>query len=238
MSKLETVKHFRPGTSDEYIMRELKYYEGYEVYEDDLLLDLGAHIGIVSDYFLRKGIWRTVCVEANKDNFELLKKNMEPWYERAPICYNRGVTSSMYEHCLELHISKGNTGGHTTKPTRGRDIEYVKPIRIQDLLNEYKPTILKMDIEGSEHDVAKGFNVKNLESVRIMFCELHWFNEKYRQNCFGFLTKMRHLQFECLTDFEDFPNRPFRNAKMGVWLNRNLTDQTGKLLLKEIETDG
>ena len=72
----------RPGSADQFIAREILLWNIYrirdsEIKEDDVVLDVGAHIGLFTLFVHRlvpKG--RILAIEPDPDNFHMLKENI------------------------------------------------------------------------------------------------------------------------------------------------------------------
>lgn len=129
-------------------------------------LDIGAHDGIhLSNTYLLESRydWNGICVEANPDTFEQLKKN------RRTTCVNTCLDSS--EGLVDF--AKGDVmGGIISMNTDIRASESYEVIQIktqslEGLLREqnapHEIDYLSIDIEGAEERVLGGFNFKEYE---------------------------------------------------------------------------
>lgn len=148
---MSTTPHFRSGTSDERVLREVldrKTYRkksfGFDVAEGESWLDLGANIGAFALYCKSKGA-RAECYEPDEGCFQLLKLNVPDF-----ICHNSAVTSRK-EDTIGWYRSPS-----PTDHSRGTHLQINKFKEHGTVTNVYAGNItgpfdgVKMDIEGSE----------------------------------------------------------------------------------------
>src|SRR5258706_10907179 len=81
--KIESAQFYlRVGTSDKLILwviwKRKEYFDKrLSIHPDDIVLDLGAHIGLFSVYASKKALkGKIYAFEANPDNYKLLLKNI------------------------------------------------------------------------------------------------------------------------------------------------------------------
>lgn len=132
--------------------------------KDGFFVDIGAHDGIaLSNTFAFEQLgWKGICVEANPDTFEKLKKN------RTCDSYNYAVTSIKDEY-IEFRqagvlgviesLSSSSHKKRIKKESGDTDLVKVKTSTFDNLMKNY-PSItyidyLSLDVEGSEMDVLK-----------------------------------------------------------------------------------
>lgn len=145
----------RPDTNDKTILNEIwikKLYSptGFEIKENDIVIDIGAHIGIFSTFAAfqaKKGI--VYSFEPLKENFELLKKNVEINKLKNIKIFNKGLGGR--EDFEKLYISEKNKAAHSTKIIENKNnytlIEITTLKKIIDQINN-KVNLLKIDCEG------------------------------------------------------------------------------------------
>lgn len=140
-------------------------YDALPVQDGDVLLDLGAHIGTTSRLALDRGAALVVAVEADPANVTMLRMNLR---DRAVI----------------IPAAVGGTAGRTTFYTRadrpylgsiypdsGRRAVKVPRVSFADLLAQYRPTIVKCDIEFGEYELPE---LRALpDHVRVLAMEVH-----------------------------------------------------------------
>jgi len=138
--------YVRPGTMDEYIVREVKSaYKLLDLQPGDRVLDIGANIGAFTR--LATGAGCHVCaIEPDPENFLLLMRNAS-----AAALINAAVTID--GRPVTLYVNKGtNKGLHSTVPTLGRDKVDVDSVSIHNVLLEFEPDKVKIDCEGAEYE--------------------------------------------------------------------------------------
>ena len=152
---------------DRLILQEVPgVYGNVPVRAGDVVLDLGAHIGTASRLFLAKGAARTIAIEADPENIPLLRRNLA------------GKPATV------IWSAVGPTAGRTAFYTRA-DRSYVGSVLADDqrrrltvpmvpfegLLRQYRPTVVKADIEFAEYGLPE---LRALPShVRVLAMEVH-----------------------------------------------------------------
>ena len=126
--------------------------------------DLGANIGIASIYFhsiLPEA--QIICVEPSKENLELLRRNLEINKIRATVI--DGVVSKS-SGLLPLYLYPDSPLSHSLhKKERAMGssryiVEQVRSFRFDEVIHG-KDYGIKVDIEGSEHELAEFPDVIN-----------------------------------------------------------------------------
>lgn len=78
---------FRPGTLDEAIFRGVVHGNEYRIPErlrpDDLVIDIGAHVGGFSYLMLTRGARRVYSFEVEPGNFAVCDRNLAPFGDRS-----------------------------------------------------------------------------------------------------------------------------------------------------------
>lgn len=147
--------HTRPGTLDEYVVREnlgkrvSAYLRGTELTPDDVWLDIGAHIGTFA-LSVAAQVDHVHCFEPDPENRELLLANIDE--NRIPNVSVHPEAVADVDCPVELYRNqKRNTGAHSLFVKRGRgEPVVVQGLGIQGVLDEIRPTKVKMDCEGAE----------------------------------------------------------------------------------------
>jgi FkbM family methyltransferase len=171
--KLRELLFIRPDTVDRYALEESRDYHPLRINSNDILLDLGAHIGCTALRAALVGARKIISVEPEPENFALLLQNTKDFPQIT--CIEGAVTSEPTE-VVSLNIVKRvseygySSGGHScVLKTRGGSIS-VRNLQLTDLLTQYSPTVIKCDIEGSELTL----DWSNLpRSVRALTIEFH-----------------------------------------------------------------
>lgn len=173
--------HFRYKSSDIYVFSQIFVLDEYSEIPDlknvKLIIDCGANVGYSSAYFLsRFPRAEVIAIEPDKSNYDVLKKNVEPYGKRVS-----ALRSAIWSRSAGLVISEPQFGeakewATTVREARPDETPDISSVDIGTLLNESgheSIDILKIDIEGAESEVFR-YNYQNwLEKVRVIVIELH-----------------------------------------------------------------
>lgn len=186
--KIPLIKHnitLRKETSDiptffqvfvhnEYGINYSKYIGSPKV-----VIDGGANIGLFT--ILMKNKFpeaKVICIEPDKENFELLKKNVES-YDNV-FCLNNGLWNKSIKLKVFDKYKRGKWGIVVEENEREGEIQAVS---IGDLLNKFsieEIDILKLDIETSEKKVFQNNFESWLPKTKMLIIELHDYMD---ENC-------------------------------------------------------
>jgi FkbM family methyltransferase len=168
----KTGLYYRPGTQDLTLIKEMEHKEYqilWDMCKDEVILDLGGYIGDSSLYALNNGAKQVISLEPSPNNLEVYK--LQKHINNPKLILLEEAVSNI-NGTAKFYITKENkaTGSHSLKNVRGREEYTVKTRKWEELLNEYNPTIIKMDCEGGEDNID--FNLIN-NKVKAIMCELH-----------------------------------------------------------------
>ena len=139
------------------------------------ILDVGANIGAAAIYFAHAYPDATVyAFEPEAGNFEVLKKNCEPWRNIVPL------PLAIWSRAMSREIQNRKTGawGYTVAEVEGGSHglgQLVECIAIPSFMEQRglpRIDILKIDIEGGEKEIfehADGW----IDRVDVVVAELH-----------------------------------------------------------------
>ncbi len=184
----------RANTSDKKVFCMIHVDREYAPLDDlddvRLVVDCGANVGYASAYFLsRFPQARVVAVEPDDRNFEMLRRNMQPYGDRASLRH-----AGVWSHPAALVVCRsayrdGGAWATQVRECQGGEAADVQATDIGTLLAESGCDvidILKIDIERSELVVfARNFEPW-LGRVRNLVIELH--DEECRQVFFQALS--------------------------------------------------
>jgi FkbM family methyltransferase len=141
------------------------------------IIDAGGYIGTAAIMLARAFPEATiVTLEPSRDNFAILAMNVRDYPNVIPLNMALGSTAGL----IEL-VDRGNGGiGFSTvqapadcaSPSR---LHEVAVTTVPDLMQRFETSgidLLKLDIEGAEHDLMKG-HPDWLGTTRVIFAELH-----------------------------------------------------------------
>ena len=155
--------HTRPGTIDPNIFREVVLENEYRLPErfaaDDLIIDVGAHVGSFSTACLLRGAGRVVAFEPFPANHALLGVNLARFGPRGEA--RRAAVWRSDRPAGELRYQASadptNTGGGTLFGTGGCAMPTVAlDAVVRELLaatGQDSVRLLKLDCEGSEYPI-------------------------------------------------------------------------------------
>lgn len=162
-----------------YIYREI-YFEGvyidsFNAREDMVVLDIGANIGVVTQY-MRDHAKMVYAVEPSAEHYEALAKNVEfnEWTNVTPI--NAAIADKDGE--MTLYGNLHNRTCHSLTLNYGQTSEKVKTICFESLFKQYKldhVDYVKFDVEGAEELILMGESfAKVADKIDQIMVEFHF----------------------------------------------------------------
>lgn len=178
-------------------------YERYDCYikEDDVVLDLGANIGVFAHRAIQRGASKVICFEPMSNTFNCLVRNLDS----RCIAHKNAVGGDNKIETFTIHTSHNNTGGATTlaqdklMDTHSEiHSEKVFVVGINEVFKAYDNTIdfMKIDIEGGEVEVLESITDENLQSIRCLAAEFHKTYEEFEDFQKSFIDRMDKLGFK------------------------------------------
>jgi len=156
-----------------------EYYRyGFEIKDNDVIIDVGAHIGLFalfSSQFCKNG--RIYCFEPVKENFDLLKSNLELNDIENVIVANMAVSSSTGTVTIYLNEDEA---GHSMHVPSQKQIQ-VESFSLQDIFDSYKLEkcdFLKIDCEGEEYEIINSLPTSYFDKIKKMCIEYHFVDTK------------------------------------------------------------
>lgn len=122
---------------------------------DDLFVDVGANIGSYTVLASGGAKARTVSIEPIPSTFKNLKRNViVNQLEDQVECHNIGLGAS--DETLRFVSSRDTTNRVATEQDQGSDFIDVPVRRLDAVLANAQPALIKIDVEGWEAEVLKG----------------------------------------------------------------------------------
>lgn len=147
-----------------------------EVGPDDVVLDVGANVGLYSLFAAARGA-TAIAVEPYPANLESLRVNLERNGLDATVIEG-AFTDAAGEAELFVAAEEAGAGTHTFAPDQVSDVTVTVPTYAGDALiadgELPTPTVVKLDVQGSEYLVLEGLReTLHDDRLRTVYCELH-----------------------------------------------------------------
>ena len=167
---------FREKTTDENIFKNVFHLNEYnlsQLEDDDVVVDIGSHIGSFSLKAYEMGSRKIFAFEANYDNSIICAKNCLEYDIRV---FNNAVRGNYNLKKVGSRAGKNldsenmNMGGLAISIGDSIDV-----ISLEDILNMVggKIKILKLDCEGSEYPIIFESEDQVFENIEIIIGEFH-----------------------------------------------------------------
>ena len=158
---------------DKDVIREIFYSNCYGVGEneikDEIIVDLGAHIGVFSVYAALCGAKIVYAYEPLKSNYDLLVKNI--------------AVNNLQNKIIPIQKAITGQKGKAKIVANSRDSyiyengdEEVNTITLYDIFVENKipyAGLMKVDIEGSEYEMFERATPNVLQKIKMIVGEYH-----------------------------------------------------------------
>lgn len=168
---------WRRRTLDERILQHVLLENEYRLPErfgpEDILLDIGAHLGAFTLAALQRGAGRVHSVEPEAENFALLRRNLSPYADRVDL-HCAAVWRSddpVRELAMANPVGTRNTGAHQVRQGSG-----VPVIAFDELIDHVttggrRVRLVKLDCEGAEWPIL--LTSRRLHRVDALCGEYH-----------------------------------------------------------------
>jgi FkbM family methyltransferase len=165
----DTGLYYRPDVDNILtIIKEQKDYKKLPSMADEVVLDIGAHIGVFAYFANLKKAKQVICVEPDDGNLHMLHKN---YFTNMTIIGAACVHQASGP--VKLYQSKKKSSMHSLIPKQHRTVAEVPTVNFKQLLQSYSPTVIKIDIEGGEFDLTE--DLCNLpDYVKAIAIEMHY----------------------------------------------------------------
>ncbi len=165
-----TLKHF--------ITPKFKYLHRFDFHRGDVVIDLGANVGEVMEYFISKGAV-VHGYEPNPHAFQVLsarvgnKKNAHI-HQCAVSNYDGSAHFWLHAYHASNEVEFSQSGSlRQEKNNLGDDTIEVPVIDIKDVLSAHDHIkLIKIDIEGGEYDIMDEI-LNRMDKIDIVLLETH-----------------------------------------------------------------
>jgi FkbM family methyltransferase len=171
----------RQNTIDRRLFREVVIQNHYQLphrfESEDIVLDVGAHLGSFSYAALRRGAGRVFCCEPDAGNFALLETNLAPYGSRVQL--RRAAVWRSDQTVSQLHLDNPREAGNTgaIQVTDNQVGVPVPALAFDNLVRQAtqcgtrKIRLLKLDCEGAEWPIL--LTSRTLHLVEAIRGEYH-----------------------------------------------------------------
>jgi FkbM family methyltransferase len=153
-------------------------FSAVKVRPGDVILDLGAHIGVVATYLAKRFPDATIhAFEPCPPVFALLEENVHRNRVRNVVAHNEAVAATAGHLELISHLasnSAGSTAYLGASDASGHDHFTVPAVSLDDIFERYgiqRCPLLKIDVEGAEYEVLHA--ASHLDRVAEIRGEFH-----------------------------------------------------------------
>jgi len=165
-----------------YIYKEI-YFDGvyvdiFNTKKDMVVIDVGANIGIVTDY-MRRYSKKVYAIEPSKEHFEALKKNKEFNKWDNVELFNLALADKDGE--MTLNLNESNRTCHSLTNDYGQGGEKVKTMAFDTFFRENKikkVDFIKFDVEGAEDMILRSIGFKRvvdkISAIEVEFHKPNW----------------------------------------------------------------
>ncbi len=137
----------------------------------NVVIDIGANVGLFTKYMLHKNAKRVFCFEPNKLAFECLSKNYK---NNGSVSLNNLAVSTNNDK-LRLYLDLNNTLVSSAKRNTS-DFYDVDSITLKQILEKNNIDVvdlIKIDIEGMEYDLVEHMDDEIFDKVNSFIIEYH-----------------------------------------------------------------
>ena len=165
------LKFTRPDGLEYLVMHEMTQggYDGLDLNENSLVIDIGAHVGIVSMTLALQYGCHVEAYEPAPGNYKRLVANIRTNGLRGQVIpHNLAVTSDGREVFIHGDMSVNSGSMSIYKGGLGTP---VASTTLADIIGERMVDLLKIDCEGAEHEIFE--DLRPLAHVRMVRGEFH-----------------------------------------------------------------
>ena len=150
----------------------------FEIRSNDVIVDIGAHIGIFTIYasqFCNNG--KIYSFEPVKENYDLLLNNIELNRLEQVKPFNLAVSNTNNDVTIYINDDKA---AHSVFPSSKSSVN-VKSITLQNIFEENNIShcnFLKLDCEGAEYEILCNLPTKYFKKIDKIVMECHFVDKK------------------------------------------------------------
>lgn len=179
----------------------LKEYNkhGFKIQKNDIIIDIGAHIGIFSLYASQNCTdGKILCYEPSTENYELLQHNISKNKLNNIFPNNSAVSNT--NDTVTLYINSDNTANSIYDFT-SKSIQ-VKSQTLQNIFDSNKLNVcdyLKLDCEGAEYDIIESLPDEYFKKIKQIYIEYH-FSDLKSDMLENMIKKLKLMSFSIINE--------------------------------------
>lgn len=186
----------RGGSTDRFIFNEVWIHnsytpKGFEINHKDIVVDIGAHIGIftiMASCYAKKG--KVYAFEPFKENYTLLLENVRLNKLKNVQAFNKAVSNKKDK--IKFYVSQTKNKGFNSlqRLDKSQKEVFVEKISFKEFLKKLpKIDFLKLDCEGAEYEILFSLSKKELEKIKKISMEFHNYGQHTGIDMAKFLNK-------------------------------------------------
>jgi FkbM family methyltransferase len=152
--------------------------EGFQMSDNDIVIDVGAHIGLFTIYasqFCKTG--KIFSFEPVKENFEILTENIKNNNISNAIIFNKAVLDK--KQILKIYLNDDESAHSCYK--EGPNFIEVESISLKEVMDSNNISIcnfLKLDCEGAEYEILNALPDEYFSKIMKIVLEYHFYDKK------------------------------------------------------------
>jgi FkbM family methyltransferase len=164
---------------ENYFLRLNNPTEKFEIKKDDIVIDIGAHIGYFTIYAAKNAPDGMVySIEPYVESFKILEKNLKLNNFSNVKLFHAAISNINKQ--ITLYIDKKNQIGNSIfKINQMTEIEKVNSFILGDFVKKNKiekVNFLKIDCEGAEFEIILNMDKELLKNINKISMEVHEYN--------------------------------------------------------------
>ena len=161
---------------ENYFLKVNNPNERFEIKKEDIVIDVGSHVGYFTMYAANNANQGTVySIEPYKESFEILKKNLKLNNLTNVKSFNAAISKVTKQ--VTLYIDKNNQIGNSIfKTDNTTESKKVDSFSLEDFVENNKIekiNFLKLDCEGAEFEILLNTNKELIKKINKISAEIH-----------------------------------------------------------------
>ena len=151
---------------------------GFEILENDVVVDVGAHKGVFTAYAAKSTRGPIIAVEPAQENIEYLEKLVHTnGWENVRVL--RAAVTGLEEGKVKLYLARSSSrnsilGKDVVSDENLQDFVEVENISLENVIGDLENVdLLKLDCEGAEFAIIKNTNQSIFSKIQKMVLEYH-----------------------------------------------------------------